>query len=208
MLNGRLYEPREPVADGEQAWGNKRRLAAVSGDEGMAWAVMKTRAVYQRKGLSGEKEMGGICRPQMCAEHQILRSYSTRALLQIPIAGPAGCRGNYIGALRSNIVSSRLSLFWHPSWKPLSLVFVTDSPDLFPCYISAVIIHAQVLLTISTEREPEGGTCVPHYHHPGDECFTWPSHVSCKAERQHAVGPGFLSANQILVESTNHCHLN
>lgn len=94
MLNGRLYEPREPAADGEQARGNKRRLAAVSGDEGMAWAVMKTRAVYQRKRLSGEKEMGGICRPQMCAEHQILRSYSTQALLQIPIAGPAGCRGN------------------------------------------------------------------------------------------------------------------
>lgn len=65
--------------------------------------------------------MRGICRPQMCAEHQILCSYSTGALLQIPITGPAGCPGNSTPLQYSEQQASKETLL------SLSFFFLTSS---------------------------------------------------------------------------------
>lgn len=67
----------------------------------------------------------------MSAEHQILRSYSTGALLQIPIVGPTGCPGNSTPLQYSEQQASRekvsfsLFSFFPP---PLQSLWVTVSP--------------------------------------------------------------------------------
>lgn len=97
----------------------------------------------------------------MSAEHQILRSYSTGALLQIPIVGPAGCPGNSTPLQYSEQQASRekvrFSLFFF--FSPSSSVSLGHC---LSCSLLSFITPPSILLLLHLSAS---ATCLTSFLH-------------------------------------------